>query len=683
MSNLNDEFDDFKENENSTNKLVGMGRVRMAMMRWWVIVIFSVLGYVAAIYTLSIAEPSHRAVGVMEIITTKQHLVGAELEQERLAMASYITTVASKMVAPSQLSKVVNSPKIQAIEKAIPPRFSMKPKYWRTAEELNYKSAAEVQTGDIVNMIRGGVAVRPRGGTTLLDITVTHKDSQTAVTIVDAIMEAYLETELTRKSGDIIEAFKILRDESNELAQDLESTQRSMEAYKSVMTTDAQFRAKRDQLVLLKQRYKSKHPRMIESTALHDDLKQRFRREIGALLQLETEREFWALYREPMSQYDAVIADQAADDAVKEEAAENWLSFVQRVMSARVGLLQARIGNKQSLYDRVTKRIAEIDVAEENDEGEIKIAEPAYPSGNVVTDKYKRLGQGLVGGALLGFGIAYVLGMIDYKIYDVRTLEEAAGLPCLAAIPEGEGFVFKDEWENVLTAEPNTSNAEAIRNLRASITLLGRAERHKVILITSAAPGEGKTTVALELAAAFALNEQKTIIVDLDLRKPRMHSLFPKLNADLGMADVLAGQAELDKVVQKTHLDGLHLVCAGSKAPNPAELLQENELHKIISTLSEDYDRVVIDTAPVLPVSDTRLLVRHAQSVILVVRSLKAPVGAIMRAKQLLATAQAPLVGVVLNGMKRKHLGGEYYGYRGYGEFGGSGGYGGYYEDKK
>ena len=135
--------------------------------------------------------------------------------------------------------------------------------------------------------------------------------------------------------------------------------------------------------------------------------------------------------------------------------------------------------------------------------------------------------------------------MLDYKIYDVRTVESATGLPCLAAIPEGMVFDLEEEWQNVLDAEPNTANAEAIRNLRASVMLLGKAERHKTILVTSAAPGEGKTTVASELAAAFALNGQKTVLIDLDLRKPRVHTLFPRLDKDTGISDVLAGHADL------------------------------------------------------------------------------------------------------------------------------------------
>ncbi len=681
MNDYIDDTDDLEE-DGPEKTPHGMSRLRMAFTRWWIILVFSILGYVVALYTLSIAEPSHEATAVLEVVTKERKLVGAELEQDKLAVDKTLATLANKLIGPSQLTKVVNSPKIQAIERAVPPKFSLKPKYWRSEEELRFLSAAEADTADVVKMITNNVKVSPRDGTTLIDITVTHKDVGAAVAIADAIMEQYLKTEEQRKAGGATEAFKILRAEANDAAVDLETARRALETYNSVLTLNKQLNTVSDGIALLKQRYLAKHPKLIQAHKAHATLKQRFRREMLAVTQSPSEVEFWIQYSDQMEAFDKAMAE--GDGDAKKKAEEGWLTLVQSALAARSGLLQSRIANKQALYDTVTKRITEIDVAEENDQGEIKIAEHAYPSGNVEVDKYVRLAQGVFGGALLGFGIAYLLGMVDYKIYDVRTVEEATGLSCLAAVPEGAVFDLDDEWKNVLEAEPKTASAEAFRNLRASIMLLGKAERHKSILVTSAAPSEGKTTIASELAASFALNDQKTVLVDLDLRKPRVHTLFPKINHDIGMAQVLSGQADLAKVIQKTNVKGLHVVCAGAKAPNPSELLQEGELIEIINKLSEYYDRVIIDSPPVLPVSDTRLLARHVQTTILVVRALKAPVGAIMRAKELLETAGAALGGVVINSMKRKYLGSGYYGYHGYGEYGSSSGYGGYYgEDDK
>lgn len=679
MSKNNEEFDIVEEDENSSQNQAA-SRVRMAFARWWIILVFAILGYVVALYSLSIAEPNHLATAVLEVITKERQLVGEELEMEKLAIDKSMTTIASKLVGPSQLKKVVNSEKIQSIERAIPPAFSFKPKYWRSKEELSYIPTSQAETQDVVKMITANVKVAPRKGTTLIDISVSHKDPDSAVAIADAIMDEYLETEELRKSGGKSEAFTILRSEAFDTAKELETSQQAMQSYQSVLETNDLLKAKRSELVLLKQRYKSKHPKMKVAVATYDDLKNRFRGEINTVMGLPSEREFWSQHEEKLTGFNEIIEEGEEEELKKAESM--WYSLVQSALSARMGLLQGSINNKRSLYDTLTKRITEIDLAEEKNEGEVKIAERAFVSSNVETDKYLRLAQGIGGGALLGFAIAYLLGMIDFKIYDVRTVESATGLPCLAAIPDGVSFDIEDEWQCVLEAEPKTANAEAVRNLRASIMLLGKAERHKSILISSAVPGEGKTTVSSELAAAFALNGQKTVLVDFDLRKPRVHTLFPKLNHEEGIADVLIGQADLAKVVQKTNVEGLHVICAGSKAPNPSELLQDQEIEEIIHKLSQYYDRVIVDTPPVLPVSDTRLIARHVQTVLLVVRALKAPVGAIMRAKELLEGSKASVSGVIINAMKRKYIGSGYYGYRGYGEYGDAGGYGGYYGDE-
>lgn len=678
MNKFDDDFDDFDDSSSADNMQMG-SLIRMVLSRWWLILLFAFFGSVVALYTLAISEPDYQATAVLEVITKQQQLVGDELENDTLTVDKTLSTIASKMVGRGHLAKVAQHPKVLAIEKALPPKFSPKPKYWRSEQEIAYQSAQDADPADLLGMITRSVEVKPRQATTLIDITVTHKDPEAASTIADVIMEVYLASEERRISGGASNAFKVLRTEADKVAKVLEIAQRSMHAYQSVIDTNEQLKGKLDELVLLSQRYKAKHPKMVQASAIHENLKQRFRREISMVGGIKNESEFWAQYRDQMANLERSIKTGVED--ISKNAAEDWLSLVQGVLTARIGLLQGQIANRQLLYDTLTQRITEIDISEENNQGEIKIAEPAYSSGQAVTNKFVRLGQGVFGGIMLGCGLAYLLGRIDFKIYDVRTLQEASGLSCLAAIPSNNVFALEHEWQNVFAAEPNSVNAEAVRNLRASVLLLGKAERHKTILITSSIPGEGKTTIASELAASFALNDQKTILVDFDLRKPRVHTLFPYLDKSIGMSGVLAGHIELPKAVQKTKVDGLHVICAGTRAPNPSDLLHEEEIDNMISKLSAYYDRIIIDTPPVLPVSDTRVLVKHVHSVILVVRALKAPVGAIVRTKELLIQAKAPMAGVVLNGMKRKRGGGGgYYGY--YGHYGDKG-YGEYHEDEE
>jgi capsular exopolysaccharide synthesis family protein len=314
--------------------------------------------------------------------------------------------------------------------------------------------------------------------------------------------------------------------------------------------------------------------------------------------------------------------------------------------------------------------MTEIDVADDKGMNNLKVVEPAFIGLAKESIRLIYLAAGSVLGIFMGFGVAFLLGIIDYKIYDVRSAEEATGLTCMAAIPASSKFGRQDKWQSILTHDPHTANAEAVRNLRASVILLGKQERNKVLLVTSSIPGEGKTTVSAELAAAFALNKERTLLIDLDLRRPKLTESFPHLKGTPGIVEVLAGQATMAEVLHESDIPNLTVVGSGNKAPNPSELLHEGEFNSLLENLIPQFDRIILDSAPVLPVADSRLLAKHAHAVILVVRTRKTPIGAMIRACDLLKASGAKLGGVVVNGMKRSG-GSNYLGYKGLGEYGG------------
>lgn len=658
----------------------GIGTLGQILKRWWLLVIFMGLGYVAALYYLSIVTPKHVAVAVLEVDIKTRQLMGEELESEKLSADLAIATEASKLMGPGILEATAARPEVQALEKAIPPKFSFKPKYWRSESELAFLPATSISSTKLAeNLANGWVEVKGRRNTALIEVKAHHADAESARVIADTLLKVYLEKELGEKKGGASVAYTVLKQESEAARELLDHAEQSLQVYVAARKLNEKILENRAELISLRQRYKEKHPKMIQAEAIYRDMYDRFRREIKRAITVDSEQDYWQEHRQAMEALDKKIA---LNNEESDKAKDEWLALVQIALTSRSNLLTARIGHQQELFQTITKRMTEINVADETGPAKVRVVEASKVSKTGEKQRVLYLAAGSCLGLASGVAIAFLFSLVDYKIYDVRSLEEASGQPCLAAVPTSKLFDLKQGWQNVLEVKPNSSEAEALRNLRASITLLGKAERHRVVLVTSSVPGEGKTTIASELAASFALNEQKTILVDLDLRKPRVHTLFPKLDQDLGMSGVLAGQVELGKVVQATGVKGLHVICAGKKAPNPSELLHETELDKIIHTLSQHYERIIIDTPPILPVSDTRILVKHAQSVVMVVRALKAPVGAVLRAKELLLNARAPLAGVVLNGMK-KRSGSKYYGYKGYGEYGANGGYGGYYDDDK
>jgi len=672
--------DDFQEDKTSAaTQKFGMGSVRQALSRWWVILIFGILGYVAALYYMSVAPPKSEAIALLEVDMKDQQLMGAELERDRLTPEIVLATEASKLMGPGILAAVAESSEVQALKECIPPEFSWKPRYWRTPEELEAKPASSVPSYDLVDkMVRGWITVSGRRNTSLIEVKVTHPDPESARVIANTLLRVYMEKEQGLKSGGASEAYQILKDEADAALQKLQDAERSLQVYVSALKLNEDIQSNRIELIAMRQRYKEKHPNLIQAEAIYRDIYVRFRREIKRATQNELEQGFWLEYEPEMTALDEQIK---ANNEQSPKALDEWLALVQNALSSRASRLNAQVSHQQQRYQSISQRMTEINVADEKNTSNIRVVESAFIGKTVGSTRLIYLAAGSVVGLMAGFGLAFLLGLIDYKIYDVRSVEEATGMHCLSAVPESPHFFRSGAWDSVLVRSPGSSNAEAFRNLWASVMLLGKKERYQILQITSAIPGEGKTTIAAELATMLATNNERTLLVDFDLRRPRIAEYFPDIAGKPGIVEVLAGREELDRVILPSGVENLSVIGSGSKAPNPIGLLHEEELTKLFASLSSRFDRIIIDSAPVLPVSDSRLLAKQVQAVIIVVRARKAPVGAVLRARDLLQEAHGSIAGVVLNGMK-KSAGAGYYGYKGYGEYGAEEGYGYYGEDK-
>lgn len=217
----------------------------------------------------------------------------------------------------------------------------------------------------------------------------------------------------------------------------------------------------------------------------------------------------------------------------------------------------------------------------------------------------------------------------------------------------------------VVADEPVSFSAEAYRVLRTNLRYANPDAPLRRVLVTSAGPGEGKSTTLANLGVALAQSEQSVLLVDSDLRKPVLHTIFHQ-RASLGLSSYLAGDALFEAVVIKTAIPNLALVPSGSTPPNPAELLASRRMREFLATAAEQYDLVLLDSAPVLAVADTCALVSLVDGVLLVIASGAVPEAAVRRAKQQVEAAQGRIVGAVLNRFNAKSNGyypGYYEGY--------------------
>jgi capsular exopolysaccharide synthesis family protein len=278
-------------------------------------------------------------------------------------------------------------------------------------------------------------------------------------------------------------------------------------------------------------------------------------------------------------------------------------------------------------------------------------------------------------GAVVGFGLVWLLQQLDTTIKSVDHAERLLGLPVLGAVPKNK--LVKDGKSRLFMSEdPQSLCAEAFRSLRASLGLLGREEERKIVLFTSAVPSEGKSFCCVNYAVAHAQQGKRTLVVDFDLRKPSLAETFG-VNGDLpGVTDVMLGKEPLDRCVQETRFDNLFLLTAGRMVPNPAELMSGPWAKQLIHEAAGKYDQVVLDNAPVNAVSDALLIVKEAQTVCLVMHAKKTSSRVVLRALEMLRRAGGRPSGVVLNFLPESAGSGYYYYYSGNKYYGNKGVYG-------
>lgn len=219
--------------------------------------------------------------------------------------------------------------------------------------------------------------------------------------------------------------------------------------------------------------------------------------------------------------------------------------------------------------------------------------------------------------------------------------------------------------------EPNSSAIEAYRNIRTNLFFSPLGEESKVILITSGGPGDGKTTTASNLALVIAQTGKRVLLVDADFRRPRIHKMF-SLDSSKGLSNVLKGECTLEQVVQKTvHdldiIENLDILTAGQMPANPTELLESANMQDIIDDMRTKYDRIVMDTPPILFVSDTSILSRLSDGCILVVKSDKRTRAHAARARLQLEKVHARIIGGILNNVQVSRFGHYYSDYYYYG----------------
>jgi capsular exopolysaccharide synthesis family protein len=262
-------------------------------------------------------------------------------------------------------------------------------------------------------------------------------------------------------------------------------------------------------------------------------------------------------------------------------------------------------------------------------------------------------------GLLLGLAAAVIRDILDNTVSSAEDVANVIEAPVLASIAYDS-----DVPKHPLLTEAGSRapRVEAFRLLRTNLQFLNLDTRPTSLVITSAVPAEGKTSTATNLAIALAQTGQRVVLVDGDLRRPKVASVLG-LERSVGITTVLVGRSELHESVQKHSASGIYFLASGPIPPNPTEVLQSQAAQALFDRLNEMFDMVIIDAPPLLPVSDAAIMARDVDGAILVVRHGKTTKDQLRQARQRLAQVDANLFGVAVNMTPRRDRGAYGYGY--------------------
>nr|WP_241728203.1 polysaccharide biosynthesis tyrosine autokinase [Dietzia maris] len=272
---------------------------------------------------------------------------------------------------------------------------------------------------------------------------------------------------------------------------------------------------------------------------------------------------------------------------------------------------------------------------------------PALPTEPIAPQTERNVAIGLTLGLLAGMAIALLFNVFDRRVKSPEQLEEIAGKPVVGSIPFRRNEDKEADAEHIVPfREGHSPAAESFRRLRTNLQFLNVDQPPRVFVLTSSVAMEGKSETAVNLSLALAEAGNSVLLIEADLRRPRVVD-YLSMPDKVGLTNVLSGQAEFDDVVQETRHAGVDLLACGPLPPNPSELLASDTARALINDLRRKYDYVIIDSPPLLPVTDGALLARVTDGALLVVRSHRTTADQVSQAVDNLGKADAKLLGLV------------------------------------
>ncbi len=574
------------------------------------------------------------------------------------------------------------------------------------------KDQPSVLRNKVMDRFLDGLAVKSVGRSRVIEIDYTSTSPALAANLAQTVAELYLDGQLETKFEATRRASTWLSERMEQLRVDAEASELAVERFKSAISQnrDPKTLAAKAQTVAaalvtartardeakdaldklqkfeplrlpegapwpsdeLQKRYDAVEAMQTELAALSETLGPKHPDRVAAQAKLDdaTQRYQGALNALITTAQDRVRASQQKMVELQAEQAQ-VVNLVDDPAAAdvRLNTLKREAQASRALYETFLTRFKETSEQQGLEQADARListpdvpATPSYPNKKVL------FLLTLVAGFGLGLVLAFAAEQLENGFYSPEQIERLTGLPALGQIPTLASLGVKGETpESYLMKKPASSYAEAVRSLRTSLMLSGGDHPPRVLLLTSSLPGEGKTTLTLALARLAAMAGERVVVVDADLRRPRVHAALGVENK-AGLTEYLCGQLPLDQVISQTDKEGkgVHYMTAGQPSSLATELVRSKAMKALLQTLSQSYSMVIVDGPPVLPVADAKVLSTLVDKVVFVSTWRKTPRAMVQQALKQLRDVGAPLAGLVLNNINMKRHGDYSQGYSGY-----------------
>jgi len=505
----------------------------------------------------------------------------------------------------------------------------------------------------IVAQIARSLSIRERAGgarsgTGIIDFSVTGVDEARVVPVVNEVIRTYQRASLRRRSAEIDQSIEFIAAQLPNLTQEVDAAQAAI----------TEFRDRNQEAGELSLGTQDILTRLVELEASEE----RLAYEMEEILKRVTPK-----HPDYLS-----LEDELARVRSKLASERRALASIPQA-EQEFALLTRDLERARSLEIQLSERVEQLKILKASTVGNIRVLEPAEVPRQVGPDRVTPLLLGVLAALALAALYVFVRNYFREGIEDGRELERL-GIPLFGTISKVASIAggARDPSYLIAKARPDEPVVEAFRGLRTALSFTMKAQGSGCILITSCAPGDGKSFVSSNLAVILADKSRRTLLIDADMRRGKLRRAFGSRRNSVGLSDVLTGGSSFEEAARETDVDNLYLIQTGRRPPNPAELLDSAAFGELMEWAKSTFDVVVIDAPPVLAVTDPLILARHCAVNLLIVKHTETSEAEIVAANRTLQNSGISVSGAILNAYDQRKSKYGSYGYK-YGYY-----YGGY-----